>query len=358
MAKIGKCLDGNLARACLLAVALTLGSAPAFAIDCASARSYVERQICTHEVHDIRDLAELDERMASEYRAVAEQLPSASERKRLLDAQRDWLTRRERCRSPECISQATQARADELQAWRTVGSHRSAWIAVGDVEDEDAGLCSTLLKTLNQRRDSSAVAPSCPSLALLRDVGAGALPWRAVDPESHRALLEKLMLFDAVGADAYFHRRSSGDRSADLAPDALAAIARQVDAFITSGRAMQALSGPIFGKYVQDAAHAPTGAAGRTQTIVRLADDRHPCSFDGSRELESRFAGRTHLVEPDLSGPLATQLSLMLDDTAYLFSMGDRWLAAGGGDSDVSIEDIRAGWDVCRFKLIHIDTGK
>ena len=103
-----------LAALALLPLPVLAQTGPSF--DCRQARAWDERQICAQA-----DLAELDRRIATAWRAVTDRA-SAEERAALQAAQRAWLGERRGCEGPQardaqsCLRRVMRARARDLEA--------------------------------------------------------------------------------------------------------------------------------------------------------------------------------------------------------------------------------------------------
>lgn len=98
----------------LLPLSAQSQTGPSF--DCRQARAWDERQICAQA-----DLAELDRRIATAWRAVTGRA-TAEERAALQAAQRAWLGERRGCEGPQareaqsCLRRVMRARARDLEA--------------------------------------------------------------------------------------------------------------------------------------------------------------------------------------------------------------------------------------------------
>ncbi|MEW5684534.1 MAG: lysozyme inhibitor LprI family protein [Pseudomonadota bacterium] len=111
-----------------IVLALATAATPAAALDCARARSTVEKTICAKP-----DLLALDARLGRLYGRALEESQD-SETVRVM--QRDWLTRRDQCRDATCIEAAYQDRAhllgEYLDALNLDDRRRVDFIPVGD----------------------------------------------------------------------------------------------------------------------------------------------------------------------------------------------------------------------------------
>ncbi|QOF85670.1 MULTISPECIES: lysozyme inhibitor LprI family protein [unclassified Pseudomonas] len=96
---------------CTILTIAGLGSTQATSFDCEKANSYAEKTICASA-----PLQRLDEELNSEYVKTLGRMPDQA-KGQVRQAQREWLKRRDACKTPSCVSVAITDQIRALAFW-------------------------------------------------------------------------------------------------------------------------------------------------------------------------------------------------------------------------------------------------
>ncbi len=260
-------------------------SAQSASFECGSAKTEVERLICSDAA-----LSKLDEDLHDAYASALQR----SARTAVQREQFRWLSKRNTCRTVECLLEVYTGRIRQLdESKENQRNTRGAWTSELAL---DKALCTALRARLNRYDRDNAAGCVYSVLASFPDF----MPeqWQELDPAQHRDLLEKALQYSNEGPHRYFSSRTESERQSLETASRL-----EADELIAEGIHLRLLRAKVLDHYY--VAGAPVRAPAGTQSVLetyfpRTGGDNNRCP---GKPTPKEPPGSTFLFTTDLRSP-------------------------------------------------------